>query len=167
MIYAQVGQSELLRTLGPAVALVHLARPAGKLEPLNLACALPEDWTRSLLWNSDLSFSRNCSSPMRLASSGKEHCVSWLVSADLSELALVGNQTTITTTIAAMATNDNPRAANERTKHRLDESFFFSLSTNSNLEELEGNLFSLLEGIFINERAVLSNGPAVPVCDKP
>ena len=104
---------------------------------------------------------------MRLASSGKEHCVSWLVSADLSELALVGNQTTITTTIAAMATNDNPRAANERTKHRLDESFFFSLSTNSNLEELEGNLFSLLEGIFINERAVLSNGPAVPVCDKP
>ena len=45
---SRVSQSELLCTLGPAVALVPLARPAGKLEPPNLACAWGEDLARSL-----------------------------------------------------------------------------------------------------------------------
>lgn len=94
--------------------------------------------------------------------------MSWLSSADLFECGLVRNQTTITTTTIAMAANDNPRATSERTKQRLDEAFFFSLSTNSSLEEFEFSLFSRLEDIFANERAVLSqaNRPVVQECDK-
>ena len=34
------------RALRPAVALVALARPAGKLEPLNLVWSWPENWSR-------------------------------------------------------------------------------------------------------------------------
>lgn len=55
-----------------------------------------------------------------------------------------------------MAADDNPSATSERTKQRLDEAFFFSLLTNSNLEEFEFSLFFRLENIFANERAVLS-----------
>ena len=41
-----IGQSELLWPLGPPVALVALARPAGILEPPNLACSWPGDRSR-------------------------------------------------------------------------------------------------------------------------
>ena len=42
-----IGQSELLWPLGPPVALVALARPAGKLEPRDFACSWPENRSRS------------------------------------------------------------------------------------------------------------------------
>lgn len=57
----------------------------------------------------------------------------------------------------AITVNDKPRPKLNRTKRRLENiNFSFLFSTNSYLDELEGSLFCLVEGMFSDSRFTVS-----------